>query len=456
LLEQEGTKASHFYHSQLAKLQEWIGPSIPPPSLSPSPLPRLSKLESASSTDPTIGSSSGSTGGEGEASTGVVVAIPPLQRLERWITRQSITPTPTTRTTATDVLGIELPATNTTPAQPPPLPPTEPSTLPVSSPRSTLADQVVEEDDDDDEEELDLGDQTTIPRKDPYEIGMEVLQVFSFVVANVIALRQSLIRYDAFARTYDGLKILRGGIWVADDDDDDRLFGMAVTLSDPVAKDAIQRAKAMLASSSYASESSLLESVVDQDDSATVGQVVADRRTLFGRLCATPQMTAATACGGGRDGLMKEDTATTAAAASGGTTLALRRKHMDNKLRDRMTVMFHLGPLMTLQSTFLNQLTRPHEAISVRHQFYLRCSDLNHHQDDELTPEAEEALSAQLAAYDSAFCIPHAVEYSKTFGAQLEALGLILDKASTDPAATFSDPLVVRDQFVVCSTSGLP
>ena len=62
------------------------------------------------------------------------------------------------------------------------------------------------------------------------EVGNEILEVYSFVVVNLITLRQTLIRYDAYCRTYNGAPLsewyLRKRQWDGALDGEDHLTAL--------------------------------------------------------------------------------------------------------------------------------------------------------------------------------------------------------------------------------------
>lgn len=54
-----------------------------------------------------------------------------------------------------------------------------------------------------------LGDQLNEHRSVCMMLGDEILELFAFCATNIVAVRQILIRYDAFARTFDGTPLLQ-------------------------------------------------------------------------------------------------------------------------------------------------------------------------------------------------------------------------------------------------------
>ena len=263
------------------------------------------------------------------------------------------------------------------------------------------------------------------------QVGLELLEAFCFVVTNVITIRQSLIRYDAFARTYDGAPI----VWPSSSAQQSNVIGTSHVISTSSVDEILGGGGGGLASA-------------DEIDVGIGGGGIpaAPITAESAVIVPNPAIVAATFVENNEHNYdynankflePDDENATTTAMAKTMELLTTSsaeendsnhvvvgssssNNHHDcvqhevsdvqeEPTQDRMKVIFDLGPLRKLQRAFLSKLKQQYIATG----------------------------SIEIS------------EYMQEFTNQLENLGQLLDKTSTE--MEFSDPLVFRDRFIVSS-----
>ena len=257
------------------------------------------------------------------------------------------------------------------------------------------------------------------------QVGLELLEAFCFVVTNVITIRQSLIRYDAFARTYDGAPI----VWPSSSAQEGNFIGTSHVISSSSIDD-INGGGGGRASA-------------DENDGVGGGgggPAAPPITTESAVILPNPAIVAATFVENNEHNYdynankflePDDENATTTAMTKTMELLTNSAEENDDVVgsvsnndecdrldvsdvqdeptQDRMKVIFDLGPLRKLQRAFLSKLQQQYVATG----------------------------SVEIS------------EYMQEFTNQLENLGQLLDKTSTE--MEFSDPLVFRDRFIVRS-----